>query len=1347
GEQEQEKEKEENSHLGSSFLLVWTSPFRAAAEFFTAPLGGAIAQGIQEVKPILMGVIAEHEASGEDGANQIVVKAEQIIELLVGRKLANAGVWLKCTTVGTRPSNRFGAGLEIVDVHDLMKVIVEGGFRHDACQGAACFEIAPGGAMAEQHWAFNGNLATSSGGFLPRFDASDLKLLSVACSHTVAGARCVELGAPDMDEKFNDDSGRICRAKVLAKCSSYEQPLTRGMPWTVIRHEVGAEMPELARFLQEAVNANSGAGRQQTNMQTFLQIHKTAKQNIETLGYAKWESIQLHIERTRPHLSGQVADMSKHVELYPGGDSGSLLYELRDNGKTVGDRRRGVHGSYFGMLARVGFMQCPEYITACVAACLFAPDQHCRDGVARLLNSTDMAVIRGSKKRDAPAFPAPTAVIKSFFAADPTLSNAQQAELLGILQGRWALFSHNEQVKGRKKRYSSINAIKDQFLDELLMVDYGVKPPWSRSEQVSSAPKEAVGNFVEFTATFSGAAISDGAPKASGFVVGAAVALKTDKCQGFAMMGVSSGAVSMSSVGSAEAPTSNDREISEKRKAEDDEGDGSKVEISSSQLVDEYEVAPVNSILRIPVGSVVRADKHKDAVLEKTKAQVVQRPICDFPCAFAYVRHAVADAHARRSEGLELSAALDKKARGVVADASHAKGELTLVPQSASMNAAPKMSNGSDSKFVEFMGQQFGMLDHLTAQRNAEARKDAVDDIPRIIELSVQVGGATRTVRVAAAAIRRAKLAIVFADEALELLQMEPDTSIERGPDPIVDIERVEWVRVRNSAKTSYYDGSRKKWRQKSMSVEVGHNLQEGATAMARVLAEHRQQHHTEPDDQRLISMLRGRIAFVNAQAHAGLDRNSLAQAQVNALNASFAAPPGVGFAAAAAVAQEISKGPWTQQQNISMATTLNSRAEAASGTERAGVGRAQQKRKALQLFFTADDWRAIANYDHSEIMKMHVVANGTHKLGISTAREKLLMRGIAIVVCCRRPVASDGSCQEEPARGPAEAAEGSPCCRALAYTHCEFYPAAPNLLTPAAVFGHASADGQPVLPPVELDQLEVEFSAMRYRCSSKALGGSSSAAVPNQPNAHDPAALAVPVRPQQDPLQLLMMLAAQARGGLGAPGMPNMFGAGGSSSNGGCSITFTRPPQEARSVDASLVAAGVGGESQSADSPPTSSGTPALSPIAPSPTPAASPELGASVLGAAGIDAVEKLERHMLGAAGSSRQGAAKGMAKGKAKAKAKAKAKGKAKAKAHHAALAAKPSSHAIDYSQWLKPVDAKSRSENAFASRAYDAAKRLAVSAGMGNVDCRAVAKEACHKEDQGGNREAEHFWGIF
>ncbi|CAK0837771.1 unnamed protein product, partial [Prorocentrum cordatum] len=246
--------------------------------------------------------------------------------------------------------------------------------------------IAPGGARPEQHWKFSDDLATSSGGFLPQFNPSDLMYLSVACSHTVAGARCVELGALGMGEKFNDDSGRISRARVLAKCSSYEQ--------------VDVEMPELARFLQEADNANSGASRRQTKMQTLLQIHKIAKQNIMTFGDAKWESIQFQIERTRPHLSGQVADVSKYVELYSGGDSGSLLDELRDYGKTVGDRRRDVHGPFFGMLARAGFLQGPEYITACVKACLVAPDQYCRDGVAKLLNSTDMSAIKGSKNSE-----------------------------------------------------------------------------------------------------------------------------------------------------------------------------------------------------------------------------------------------------------------------------------------------------------------------------------------------------------------------------------------------------------------------------------------------------------------------------------------------------------------------------------------------------------------------------------------------------------------------------------------------------------------------------------------------------------------------------------------------------------------------------------------------------------------------------------------------------------------------------------------------------------------------------------------------------------------------------------
>ena len=53
------------------------------------------------------------------------------------------------------------------------------------------------------------------------------------------------------------------------------------------------------------------------------------------------------------------------------------------------------------------------------------------------------------------------------------------------------------------------------------------------------------------------------------------------------------------------------------------------------------------------------------------------------------------DAYAHFTEGLELTVTLDKKARGVVADAPYAKGALTLVPLSSSVNVAAKLSNGS----------------------------------------------------------------------------------------------------------------------------------------------------------------------------------------------------------------------------------------------------------------------------------------------------------------------------------------------------------------------------------------------------------------------------------------------------------------------------------------------------------------------------------------------------------------------------------------------------------------------------------------------------------------------------
>ncbi|CAK0845867.1 unnamed protein product [Prorocentrum cordatum] len=436
----------------------------------------------------------------------------------------------------------------------------------------------------------------------------------------------------------------------------------------------------------------------------------------------------------------------------------------------------------------------------------------------------------------------------------------------------------------------------------------------------------------------------------------------------------------------------------------------------------------------------------------------------------------------------------------------------------------------------------------------------------------------------------------------------------------------------------------------------------------------------------RLIGTLRERIGFVNAQAHAGLDRNLLAQAQANALNATFAATPGVDLAVATVVTQEISNVPWTQQQKISMATALNQRAQAASGVARAGgsVGRPRQKCQNLQRFFTTADWGAIASEDNSEVMKLQVVARRMRQIGITCAGEKLLMRAVAVGISCHQ------SFKQTPPQATAKRntrvdLQSRPrqldTVKTWPFARIEVHPPSPDLFGRDRVLNCAHGDERTVAPPAELDNLEAEVQGMVHRRSSRQLGGGASSAAQSQQSS---AAFAVPGRLQHDPPQLLMSPAARACGPMfGAPSAPPMFGAG-ADRGGGCNITCFPRPQGAASPPPSSMAFGSAGAGAGGGSPPTD---PPFDLVGGSGACDDSDAWGES----RASDEVEDFEQQIVAAA----------------------------------------PVSHAIDYSDWLKPADAKTRSENAFTSRAHDAAKRMAVAAGKGDVDSRAIAKEAHHK----------------
>ena len=175
---------------------------------------------------------------------------------------------------------------------------------------------------------------------------------------------------------------------------SFKDPLENGMPWMVVRYQVGQACPGLASLLQEAGNAGHGIERLQTKVQTLLQIHQKAQRDIKSKGEPCWKKIAEEIEDTRPFLVGQAADMCEYVRAWSCGNKPIFLKELDDWCKSL-PCRRDLPGHILGLLAKVNYAQGPEYITACVKAMLVSPESFCRAGESRLFNSSDTQVMTG----------------------------------------------------------------------------------------------------------------------------------------------------------------------------------------------------------------------------------------------------------------------------------------------------------------------------------------------------------------------------------------------------------------------------------------------------------------------------------------------------------------------------------------------------------------------------------------------------------------------------------------------------------------------------------------------------------------------------------------------------------------------------------------------------------------------------------------------------------------------------------------------------------------------------------------------------------------------------------------
>eukprot|EP00959_Pyramimonas_sp_CCMP1952_P111822 2338939-Pyramimonas_sp.AAC.1 len=344
----------------------------AAASSADAMVDTAISQVMDRVIPGIKEQIQEHY---NGTASQIKAAAEGICSTLLANGLAYEQVVAVSQNMGVHPKNRFSTGVSIQKVHALITRIMEQGWVKTELRSPRAFEKAPGEVGHEQ-WLFNKRLVDASDGYLAPIESHHCRFLSVSCSHTFQGVRCLVNGVKtDCSELAI--SNRISLEKVLSKCPSYNMPISEGCKVLVVKWEVDRRCPDLADFLQRAGNSGNGSEQLQDQLQTLLEVYLTMKRFIELKvmgrgecqmrsGFASWggrglgpreigndqrpptqglecricqslppwkgdpqiPTVVRMIEDEKPHLKDQVESMAKFVRKFSGGPDGSFLHDL-----------------------------------------------------------------------------------------------------------------------------------------------------------------------------------------------------------------------------------------------------------------------------------------------------------------------------------------------------------------------------------------------------------------------------------------------------------------------------------------------------------------------------------------------------------------------------------------------------------------------------------------------------------------------------------------------------------------------------------------------------------------------------------------------------------------------------------------------------------------------------------------------------------------------------------------------------------------------------------------------------------------------------------------------------------
>ncbi|CAK0837669.1 unnamed protein product [Prorocentrum cordatum] len=425
-----------------------------------------MAKNLEQITGAINGIISNFR-NGEQ--SEMRAQFDHIRTILLEHNLAYY-IQPDPSQCGVHPQNRDGMGLDVALVQHLAKHIPSAGWSVHEISSATCFESGQGSAR-DKVKEFNNLVSDLSDGFIPKFgDGQVVKYATVASSHTMALIRAIRHGCCTTCEEYAVD-GKFSKEKVLQACPSMRDPIESGFRFCCIRHEVELACPGLPDFIQACGNVGNATHRPATKIQAMKSLHaKLAFFAGTSLRPEEQKAKAVKaVEQSCPHFHGEVDTMADFVILYSGGRTPQFLNDLATWDGTLAKKNE-LPIQLFKILNELDFKQGPEYMMSILKASMAAPAAFVKQGVAKVVTSSDIAPI---KKVGDPRYLAVQKVCSYIRSAKEWLdkladhvSKAQQSRILGNFEINSVMHIHKKRVAGRRE-YKNVDEIANKLVEDV----------------------------------------------------------------------------------------------------------------------------------------------------------------------------------------------------------------------------------------------------------------------------------------------------------------------------------------------------------------------------------------------------------------------------------------------------------------------------------------------------------------------------------------------------------------------------------------------------------------------------------------------------------------------------------------------------------------------------------------------------------------------------------------------------------------------------------------------------------------------------------------------------------------